>query len=700
MFCRSIRNLRELNANCLLRFYSARSNVDVIVIGGGHAGCEGAAAAARCGSRVVLLTHSSSTIGEMSCNPSFGGIGKGHLIREVDALDGICGRICDKSAITYQALNSGQGPAVLGLRAQIDRKLYKAHMQQEISSTPNLDIVEGSVEALSTEDSDSELRVSGVVLDDGTKLRAKAVVIATGTFLGGEIFLGKRRWPAGRIGEKVGFLSKISRVEDVILVKSATGLSKSFHNLGFRLERLRTGTPPRLLKNSVDFSKFDTMPPDEEPIPFSFMTDEIWLSPDKQLPTYLGYTNDSVRDIVEENLADNDHVKAEANGPRYCPSLESKVIRFRNLHHRVFLEHEGLDSELIYPQGMSMTFAPEIQLKIMRAISGLERPGYGVQYDFVDPKQLHPTLETKKLKGLFLAGQINGTTGYEEAAAQATYYLLVISTGVIAGINAAARARDEEGMVIRRSQAYIGVLIDDLTSLGTNEPYRMFTSRAEHRLHLRPDNADMRLTEIGRQWGAVGDSRWSRFQVEKDTVEKTTKALKEIRMSLQKWSSVIPSLQTRNLSKVLSAYDMIHRHNVPLSQLVATFPERLAHCVSGDETRLEKRLKVEASYEGARDRMKVKMDEIDRESSSLIPENIDYGSLKGLSIECREKLDRARPLNLAAASSNPERFECFSRRDLSFTCQDGAFDTEVISTMRFVPVSAKRCYQTSSPLTR
>ncbi|RCN30937.1 tRNA uridine 5-carboxymethylaminomethyl modification enzyme GidA [Ancylostoma caninum] len=569
MLCRSIRNLRELNANCLLRFYSAHSDVDVIVIGGGHAGCEGAAAAARCGSRVVLLTHSSSTIGEMSCNPSFGGIGKGHLIREIDALDGVCARICDNSAITYQALNSGQGPAVLGLRAQIDRKLYKAHMQKEISSTQNLDIVEGNVEALSTENNNGESRVSGVILDDGTKLRAKAVVIATGTFLGGEIFLGKRRWPAGRIGEK-----------------SATGLSKSFHNLGFRLSRLRTGTPPRLLMSSIDFSKFETMPPDEEPIPFSFMTDRIWLPPDKQLPTYLGYTNDSVRDIVEDNLADNEHVKAEASGPRYCPSLESKVIRFRNLHHRV---------------------------------------------------------KTKKHKGLFLAGQINGTTGYEEAAAQ----------GVIAGINAAARARDEEGMVIRRSQAYIGVLIDDLTSLGTNEPYRMFTSRAEHRLHLRPDNADMRLTEIGRQWGAVGDSRWSRFQIEKEAVQKTTKALKEIRMSLQKWTAVIPGLQTKNLSKVLSAYDMIYRHNVPLSQLMAAFPERLTHCMSGDQARLEKRLKVEASYEGARDRMKVKMDEIDSESSSLIPENIDYGSLKGLSMECREKLDRARPLNLAAASRIP-----------------------------------------------
>ncbi|KHJ90821.1 tRNA uridine 5-carboxymethylaminomethyl modification enzyme GidA [Oesophagostomum dentatum] len=582
------------------------------IAGGGHAGCESAAAAARCGSRTVLLTHNPETIGEMSCNPSFGGIGKGHLIREVDALDGVCGRICDKSAITYQALNSGQGPAVLGLRAQIDRKLYKAHMQKELSSTPNLEIVRGAVEALATKEVEGKMRVLGVVLEDGSVLKAKSVVIATGTFLGGEIFLGRQRWPAGRIGEK-----------------SAMGLSKSFRSLGFHLDRLRTGTPPRLVKSTVDFSKFDLRPPDVEPIPFSFMTEQVWLPPSKQLPTYLGYTNDLVRDIVEENLAENQHIKADAKGPRYCPSLESKVIRFRNLHHRVFLEHEGLDSKLIYPQGMSMTFPPEIQLKIMRAIKGLEK--------------LYPTLETKKIDGLFLAGQINGTTGYEEAAAQ----------GVIAGINAAACARGEKGMIIRRSQGYIGVLIDDLTSLGTNEPYRMFTSRAEHRLHLRPDNADIRLTEIGRQWGAVNDDRWSIFQAEKSSFDNMMQALKGIKMSLQKWSTVLPFLQTRNYSKVLSAYEMMYRHDVSLRTLIEAFPESLSKFAVGDKKRLEKRLKCEAGYEGARDRMKAKMEEIDRESSSLIPEDIDYGSLQGLSIECREKLDRARPLNLAAASRIP-----------------------------------------------
>ncbi|XGW12487.1 hypothetical protein V3C99_013299 [Haemonchus contortus] len=612
------------------RLLSTWSDADVIVIGGGHAGCEGAAAAARCGARTILLTHNKNTIGEMSCNPSFGGIGKGHLIREVDALDGLCGRICDKSAITYQALNSGQGPAVLGLRAQIDRSLYKAHMQEEIATTENVIVVEGGVDSLIVENG-NERRVAGVVLEDGSKLKSKSVLIATGTFLGGEIFLGKKRWPAGRIGEK-----------------SATGLSQSFKELGFRLSRLRTGTPPRLWKNSIDFSQFQIMPPDPIPIPFSFMTDQVWLPPDQQLPTYIGYTNDLVREIAEENIPENVHIKADACGPRYCPSLEAKIIRFPQLHHRLFLEHEGLHSDLIYPQGMSMSFPPEIQLKIMRAIKGLEKVeiaqhGYGVQYDFVDPKQLLPTLETKSVKGLFLAGQINGTTGYEEAAAQ----------GVVAGINAAAHVRGAEGMVVRRSQGYVGVLIDDLTSLGTNEPYRMFTSRAEHRLHLRPDNADMRLTELGRKWGAVRDIRWSRFIDEKNAVDTATEALRDIRMSISKWTKLLPKLQSKNLAKVLSAYEMLYRHNIPLEDLKAALPDQLGHCLPDKLGNLETRLKYEASYEVAQKRMKNRMKEIDQESSSLIPEDIDYSKLQGLSAECWEKLDRARPLNLAAASRVP-----------------------------------------------
>ncbi|KAK5980539.1 tRNA uridine 5-carboxymethylaminomethyl modification enzyme GidA, partial [Trichostrongylus colubriformis] len=491
-------------------------------------------------------------------------------------------------------------------------------------------VIEGGVEMLTVEDG-GDRRVTGIVLEDGTRIKAKTVLIATGTFLGGEIFLGKKRWPAGRIGEK-----------------SATGLSQSFKELGFRLARLRTGTPPRLLKGSINFTHFEVMPPDSVPIPFSFMTDQIWLPPHEQLPTYIGYTNDKVREIVEENLADNEHVKADASGPRYCPSLESKVIRFPQLHHRLFLEHEGLHSDLIYPQGMSMTFSPDIQLEIMRAIPGLEKveiaqPGYGVQYDFVDPKQLLPTLETKSVKGLFLAGQINGTTGYEEAAAQ----------GVVAGINAAACVRGEDGMVIRRSQGYVGVLIDDLTSLGTNEPYRMFTSRAEHRLHLRPDNADMRLTELGREMGAISDVRWSRFIAEKNAVDTATSALKSIRMSISKWTRVLPKLQSKNLHKVLSAYEMLYRHNVSLEELINVFPDQLGPGWSENLESLEKRLRYEASYEVAQERMKNKMKEIDRESSSLIPEDIDYSKLQGLSIECWEALDRARPLNLAAASRVP-----------------------------------------------
>lgn len=630
---------------------------DVVVIGGGHAGTEAAAAAARCGSRTLLLTHRVDTIGQMSCNPSFGGIGKGHLMREVDALDGLCSRICDQSGVHYKVLNRRKGPAVWGLRAQIDRKLYKQNMQKEVLNTPLLTVQEGAVEDLILSEPEPEhpgkCRVSGVVLVDGSTVYAESVILTTGTFLRGTVVIGLEMHPAGRLGDQ-----------------PSIGLAQTLEKLGFAVGRLKTGTPPRIAKESINFSILNKQTPDDPPKPFSFINETVWIKPENQLPCYMTHTNPKVDEIILENLHLNSHVKETTRGPRYCPSIESKVLRFPNRLHQVWLEPEGLDSDLIYPQGLSVTLPAELQEKMIACIRGLEKakmiqPGYGVQYDYLDPRQISPSLETHLVQRLFFAGQINGTTGYEEAAAQ----------GVIAGINASLRVSRKPPFVVSRTEGYIGVLIDDLTTLGTSEPYRMFTSRVEFRLSLRPDNADSRLTFRGyEEAGCVSQQRYERACWMKSSLEEGISVLKSIEFSSYKWKQLIPEASISiTKSHPVSALDILKHEEVDMESLAKVVPDLFKKYTQCRE--LAERLKIEATYESVVFHQLQEIKEVQRDETLQLPKDLDYLTIKDVSLshEVREKLHFSRPQTIGAASRIP-----------------GVTPAAIVNLLRFVKTTQQR----------
>ncbi|XP_072711391.1 protein MTO1 homolog, mitochondrial isoform X2 [Ciconia boyciana] len=606
---------------------AAAPRYEVVVIGGGHAGTEAAAAAARGGARTLLLTHRIGTIGEMSCNPSFGGIGKGHLMREVDALDGLCGRVCDRSGVHYKVLNRCKGPAVWGLRAQIDRGRYKENMQKEILNTPLLTVHEASVEdLLLTEpepDHPGKCRVTGVVLGDGSAVHAGSVILTTGTFLRGMVLIGLEMHPAGRLGDQ-----------------PAIGLAETLEKLGFAVGRLKTGTPPRLAKDTIDFSGLEERAADNPPVPFSFLSEAVWIKPEDQLSCYLTHTTLKAQQIIHDNLHLNNHVRETTRGPRYCPSLESKVLRFPNRKHQVWLEPEGLESNVIYPQGMSMTLPPELQEQVIKSIPGLEK----AKVLQPDPRQLTASLESRLVQRLFFAGQINGTTGYEEAAAQ----------GVIAGINACLRVHGKPPFIVSRTEGYVGVLIDDLTTLGTSEPYRMFTSRVEFRMSLRPDNADARLTHRGfEEAGCVSQQRYEQAVKMRAALEDGIATLKSLQFSISKWSQLIPevSISSSRRSPV-SAFDILQYPEANMEVLARAVPEPLGKLAQWRE--LAERLKIEAAYEWCVVNQQQEIEEVRRDEALRLPEDLDYFAIDAsLSAEVREKLDSNRPQTIGAVSRIP-----------------------------------------------